>query len=440
MSALPAQYLVPGIGSPALGQRTLDGRVEPLLDTSQAAPVREQPPRDVHTRPLPFDQYEPRSVRACRENQWHMQLWKKDSPAEKVRAPFRCKSWRCQTCRRGVAASDFARISAALGSVPLGEIVFAVFTLNQSKDAAEGLNKRTAYERLERRMQSLRQRLQRQFGERIRYVSTVEQHKSGWPHVNVIFHAPALAKAIEAEPQRADGLAPGWLRKAATSCGLGHMATAQAPRGSSAALAGYIVKLAHQDGLSVGTGEVVKLSQLPVTAPKGFRRLRASRGFLSKRMKQEGFSGALVREPLEVGLAADAWRDESAGAYQDGDGAEILRLASRHVAAFPKRSDPPQGAPKGAEGVAKPATGASGGGRSACLVTTRTSHSAAPRSWLPKSVRTGAKAGAVSPAEAETGPPAVPRGAPDGEREQRAGAERVPLRLLPAVAAPDSGT
>jgi len=57
-------------------------------------------------------------------------------------------------------------------------------------------------------------------------------------------------------------------------------------------LAGYITKIAGNTEKT--HGELVKLSQVPLMAPKNFRRLRSGKKFLPKRRKGDG-TGALHR-------------------------------------------------------------------------------------------------------------------------------------------------
>lgn len=369
MSPAPAQYLLT-----TERQMTLDGRAEPLLDTRPAAPVVEflgGALVDTRTgellldtpRQRRLDDYTPKSVYACQGGWWNLKLTRK-ATGERSRVAFRCRSWRCRRCRRDVAKVDYARISTALRSVPPDELVYMVLTLDQRRDFARGMTKQDAYASLLRRWQSFVQWMRRHCG-RVRYVMTVEQHRSGWPHANVILHAPTLRRQIEwtdslDEPlgrkPREAGLAPDWLRDAAESCGLGRRLWTEQPR-SVEAMAGYVVKLAHQETL---TGEVAKLSQVPLKAPRGFRRLRASPGFLPKRLSRGEYAGELDRRPLAQAEAMDAFLEA--------------------FAPMPAATEPP-GGPQGGEATAQPPTEASGGGgagtveRPAALVSTRTSHS-----------------------------------------------------------------
>jgi hypothetical protein len=137
------------------------------------------------------------------------------------------------------------------------------------------------------------------------WVATVEQHRSGWPHVNYVMYAPELAR--ELEEQRQANLARGCsergailleneLQAAALSTGWGVQSTAEQAR-SADALAGYIVKLAGQ--LEATTGELAKLTQAPTNAEGKFRRLRSGKGFLPPRRKSEGITGTMLRRVLD---------------------------------------------------------------------------------------------------------------------------------------------
>jgi len=66
------------------------------------------------------------------------------------------------------------------------------------------------------------------------------------------------------------------------------------PLRSQEAMAGYITKL----GLEL-TGAHHK-NQVPVNAPRHFRRIRASRGLLPKRTKDETITGQLFKVPAET--------------------------------------------------------------------------------------------------------------------------------------------
>jgi hypothetical protein len=138
-----------------------------------------------------------------------------------------------------------------------------------------------------------------------RWVSTVEAHRSGWPHVNYVVHCPELALELErerlqkigkGESNRAATLLDGEVKRHALECGYGPQSTAERGRDVDA-LAGYVTKLAGEAGALAS--EVAKLTQLPTNAPVRFRRLRAGKGFLPPRHRNPDVTGTLVRRRRE---------------------------------------------------------------------------------------------------------------------------------------------
>lgn len=301
-------------------QFTIDGREEPLVVAPAMVPEGSEGERDSRTLPLPLpgvgqqlELREPKWMKACAAKAWHLHLKHKESGKEE-RVCWRCRSWRHQgECARHVARRDFARISEAFDRERPSSLVYLVLTLDQAKDQAHGMTPITAYRSLVRRWQSLRQWLQRRFG-RVGYVATVEQHRTGWPHLNVVVSCESFAAAIRTE-DRKNGIAPGWLKGAAVRAGFGYRAWAEAPRNAEE-LAGYLVKLAHRESLM---GEVAKLSQLPLASPPGTRRLRSSRAFLPPLTSSTGeWTGELMKFSLELAqnleaerarLVAEAWKE-----------------------------------------------------------------------------------------------------------------------------------
>lgn len=352
-------------------QLTLDGREEPLLAAQAALPEGSRGGgADSRTLPLPLpgvgQQLElrvPKWMKACEAKSWHLHLTHKTTGKEE-RICWRCRSWRHQgECARQVARKDFARISEAFTRERSSSLVYLVLTLDQAKDEARGLTAIQAYRTLVRRWQSLRQWMQRNFGP-VGYVATVEQHRTGWPHLNVVVSCEDLAAAIRAE-DRKNGMAPGWLKGAAVRAGFGYRAWAEAPRDRDE-LAGYLVKLAHRESL---TGEVAKLSQLPIASPPGTRRLRSSRGFLPRSSTSTGeWTGELMKFSVELAKNLEA---ESARRIEEAwsKAEEWMRAEARRQLGEPPRD------PKGAEGAAQPARGAAGSGAEPRVLTTGTTSS-----------------------------------------------------------------
>ena len=309
----------------------------------------------------------PKSCLACIYGSWHLPLTNKQT-GEVVRIPFRCKSWRCPNCQRGVAAGDFCRTRDALLACDPNELVFLVLTLDQKAEEANGLTAKTSYATVQRRWQTLIQRIRRTYGE-TKVVRTTEQHRSGWPHINVVLKSPGLAASLKGRFDRGARAVSGELRDAIVSAGFGRVGWVDRPRDVTA-IAGYLVKLAHQESL---VGEVVKISQLPVMAPFRTRRLNSTPGFLPKRMGSTGeWTGELVKRSLTEVRQEEARRQE-VELLARGDAKKWFWRAIGLLPGCIAARRLPQRDPKGAEGAAKPASGAGG---AACLVSTRTTHTA----------------------------------------------------------------
>lgn len=290
---------------------------------------------------------DPAYIHACHEVRWRLATWRKSSPDVVSWRPARCHSWRHGgPCALSRAAQDYARIKEALARQPREEVSYLVLTLDPSAWTADGwlgFDRRlgrvrrddaksdkgaisAAYAALSARWRVLAQNMRREWG-KFEYVSTIEQHRSGWPHLNVVLVSRELAGDVVAFSERRKV----WSRKARgrdvarsvfgdmlERSGFGPVAFIE-PAGSLTAngvdrLAAYIAKLAGAvgsvwDGADRGTGlanvfpidgkivgEVVKLSQAPIRAESHFRRIRSSKGFLPAKAKDEDVTGALFDE------------------------------------------------------------------------------------------------------------------------------------------------
>jgi hypothetical protein len=293
----------------------------------------------------------PRHVAACQHSpveleRWFVWTWQRDGGAVQARIPYSCNSWRCDVCRRHEAAVTFARIKEASQPLDPSGWCFLVLTLDRDGyyGGAPWADVTAAYKKLgkmtratlkrigtawgpetklERSGRSKKLRTVRALGNR--WVSVVEAHRSGWPHVNLMVWCPELAAELRAErderledPELADAvelardawrrkepvtkavrdvarratLVGGELRELIEASGWGRQSTAEAAR-SADAIAGYLMKLAGQHDASVG--ELAKITQAPLNAPERFRRLRAGKGFLPKRRVNPNVTGCLVR-------------------------------------------------------------------------------------------------------------------------------------------------
>lgn len=178
------------------------------------------------------------------------------------------------------------------------------------------------------------------------WMSTIEVHLSGVPHINMLIYAPEWAGRLRKQKHALihDGklrlkeaivMEPA-LQELATKYGFGYMSTAEACRPRQLdRLIGYDVKVAANlrggaafrndgpqdaEGLTEGArleremhrlwntkllddyddaeraiGEAAKATQIPVRAPFRFRRVRSGKGFLPEKNKNPEVTGCVVR-------------------------------------------------------------------------------------------------------------------------------------------------
>ena len=275
----------------------------------------------------------PMHVRHCHgtgANDWWIHTCMKHAMDGVVtRIPYHCNSWRCPVCRHHEAHIMYARIAKAAEPLDPNGWCFLVLTLDRHgtyTDVRKWQNAQAAYKDLSTMsglfMQNLRRWQARELKESIQetgssggwevtkkqWVATVEAHKAktgGWPHVNIMLWSPKLAEWLrkEREEKEADGLSgrdavlvSRELADCIERAGWGIMSTAEAAD-SPNAVAGYITKIANKADQT--TGEIAKLTQLPMNAPFKFRRLRCGVGFLPPRKKNPNVTGALVRRQRE---------------------------------------------------------------------------------------------------------------------------------------------
>lgn len=259
----------------------------------------------------------PRSVLACQARAWSLHLIRKThigrARPDRLLLRYQCRSWRhAGACRRWRASVDYSRIMEALSREEPTSVTFLVLTLKDRSGEPEA-----AYAILWRKWQSLRQAINRHWGTKIDYVATVEAHRDGWPHLNIIL----VDKAVAADVGDAHSRAIRWMKVHALHTGWGYMVTWERAR-DVGAVAHYVLK-SVPGGLERLGKEVTKVSQIPVNAPPRFRRLRAStrvdeygkrRGFLPPRHTGTGeWTGGLLKmeteEATRVFNAIDRWKD-----------------------------------------------------------------------------------------------------------------------------------
>ncbi len=234
----------------------------------------------------------PKSVRNCSRNGatclW-VYTWPRGKAGPVRRHAYRCRSWRCQHCAPGESKVLLGRIHEAFQGAPADELVFFVLTLDQEGKLTgkRWPDVETAFRELSRMCNKFFHRMNRWLEKNgypkiERWTGTVEQHKTGWPHLNIIVHSAAIARlvAIESEQLARSGiegraliLAHGVLLNMLVESGWGPQCTAEVAR-SKEALHRYMVKCAGEfDGVA---GELSKHTQLPISAPIRSRRLRSS--------------------------------------------------------------------------------------------------------------------------------------------------------------------
>ena len=280
--------------------------------------------------------YVPSHVRSCHRSAWEgspmaIYVWPEASPESQVRIPHACNSWRCSSpeCQRAAHRKDFSRINTAIRDVGDDDgWVFMVLTIDRNgRFAGEKpfRNEQEAFKALstmERKgLKRLARRLEKAGFEapEHRHVSTVESHRNGWPHLNLVFYAPELAAQLRAElealggvvddPKQLEHATKGTARRMLRDAFCGTQAGEKTRRGEWLAplfgiksvadvvrgreqIAGYIAKVA---GSGQTAGEVAKLCQAPVHARFKLRRIRAGKGFLPKEEKNDAWTGTMVR-------------------------------------------------------------------------------------------------------------------------------------------------
>jgi len=257
----------------------------------------------------------PKHVKHCNggagSRSWWLYTWRREDPSKKLRIPYNCSSWRCPHCARYEASVTFARIKAACEPLSSDGFVFLVLTLDRegyySRNGGRWRNVTEAFKDIGKLSEKFLKRLRR-FHKRMgwapfasKWVATVEAHRTGWPHLNIVLHSPEMAEYLETDrasrerrgfSARDQVLVHDELRRCVVSAGWGPQSTAERGR-SKDALAGYITKLAGVAGSTAG--EVAKITQAPTQAPERFRRLRSGKNFLPPRIVDPEVTGTLVR-------------------------------------------------------------------------------------------------------------------------------------------------
>lgn len=160
---------------------------------------------------------------------------------------------------------------------------------------------------------ALRRKLNDECG-KIWYIQTWEIHKNHYPHChtiisneNVAMHADKCYLSESAYGKCYYPWFKNWLQQTVQECGFGDQVHLMPVR-HGAQMAGYLVKTAAEL-----TGAGVK-NQIPVNAPRNFRRLRASKFLLPKRRKNECYTGKLCKLPIDE-IEIEDWQQDKDWLY-----------------------------------------------------------------------------------------------------------------------------
>jgi hypothetical protein len=213
------------------------------------------------------------------------------------RAPYRCRSWRhAGPCRLWCGACDFVRVRDAVSK--FADWSYVVLTFRRDDQADPWLQYRQAYFCWNR----LRTKMYRTFG-RFRYIQTWERFQKGGCHVNLLVSNRQLLDNLM---YYNDPVCPPWFQLHGQDAGFGWRCWGEPLTGKPDAIAGYLTKLARE---LTGAGQK---GQIPLDAPRHFRRLRASRKTLPPRRKSD-WTGRLVFSEIGPFLELDRRRQAAAG-------------------------------------------------------------------------------------------------------------------------------
>lgn len=366
-----------------------------LLEDATGVSAHEAPAGKWGAKPHPNS---PRSVHECHRSQNVVVTWRKSQPDDVRITPHRCRNWRhAGPCARWRASQDYARMREAFAKHDRAHMVYFVLTLDPSAWDGDGWQGpatsrkagavrdrdaiSAAYKALVQCWTEFRRQLSRRYTwtdpeggihrPDIKYVSTVESHRSGWPHINVVMVCQDIADEVRALADGRD--LDVWSRHAKgrevarrlfslelERSGFGPIAFAELaePTASDGGdrLAAYLLKLSASDGEAWDgestrglvdsiegrqVAEIAKLSQVPYVAPKGFRRLRSSPKFLPPAHKGDGeWTGGLYRRqtgtPLvrnrAAGIEELARRAQAVGGRaRDAVAQHVTAMIDRHV-------------------------------------------------------------------------------------------------------------
>lgn len=249
-----------------------------------------------------------KSQLACEQGSWCIGTWLRADPKAVRYFAFQCRAWRHEgACARFRSQQDYQRVMQAVKPYRASDLVLLVLTLDPKTSPRtlegqfrsipvlwEGLRKMLARgigdfdERAGRLgVEGFRQGFRFPGLGPFQYIRTLEEHRNGRPHLNVIVISPTLAEFLRENPATESDTAskrgPRWFRSMARHAGFGPIASIEVAR-SREAIASYVVKTEYGSPAPHPSlaGEVVKLSQLPFHAPFRMRRIQGSKGLLPR--------------------------------------------------------------------------------------------------------------------------------------------------------------
>lgn len=177
---------------------------------------------------------------------------------------------------------DFARIMGALETYTCWTFLVLTYPQKQWPDVRELFREGV------RHWSRLRKKIEYYYPG-MKYIQTWEIHKSGWPHVQVLIQHKGLYDSTKKHRMKVKRKLDAWAQQA----GFGYLRWIRCVY-SKAGIADYFSKVAME------LNTVGKHDQLPINAPKHFRRIRASEGLLPKRIKDDKVTGKLLEMPVDV--------------------------------------------------------------------------------------------------------------------------------------------
>lgn len=284
---------------------------------------------------------------------------------------FVCKMWRHRgPCRDYVFHRDYTRILSALKSREAWLYIVVTFDVKRWN-----AGRQAAWKQGWRALQRLRQRLERALGtqktangyvpiNKLEYLCVMEQHASGWPHANLLLTWDGLRQLVGFEGEDYGNLedlarrVERWIKDTAPQVGLGwsiKCSPLQSPEKMANYCSGKSVgnesDAPHDPQVSRIANEVNKQTkeyQVPVQAPPGTRRIRASRGLLPPIRRGDGSRLGAIYNPLAA--------EEYAGIIKGEPGASRGIRGGVNSPASPAKRGPPALVRGGRRGSGAPPT------------------------------------------------------------------------------------